>query len=223
MSSNDFIPRSDPDFNLWQASLMTIVEPNITAWGITSDDFTALSEQQAIWTNAFAKASNKQNRTSADVQAKDDSRHEYEKDMRIFVAQWLSNNLKVSNADRERMGLTVKSNTRTPAPVPDTRPVGTVDFSVRLQHTINFSDELSPRSKAKPDGVHGCEIWMKIDGEPPKDSSELVYQATNTSSPYTLIFEGANAGKVAFYWLRWINTRGERGPWGSTISAMVAG
>jgi hypothetical protein len=81
----------------------------------------------------------------------------------------------------------------------------------------------SPRSKAKPDGVHGCEIWTKLGGEAPKDSSELTYVATDTRTPYTLVFGGADVGKTAWYWLRWVNTRGQCGPWGSPISAMVAG
>jgi len=64
---------------------------------------------------------------------------------------------------------------------------------------------------------------MKIDGNAPTDASELSYVATDTSSPYTSTFEGKHAGKIVYYWLRWVNTRGERGPWSSTISAIVAG
>ncbi|MDP3442499.1 MAG: hypothetical protein Q8T08_06510 [Ignavibacteria bacterium] len=178
---------------------------------------------QEGWAIAFAKASNKQNRTSADVQGKDDARISYVKELRGFVAQWLASSNKVSNSDRERMGLTVKTGSRTPVPVPLTLPMGNIDFSIRLQHTISYYDEATPRSKAKPSGVHGCEIWMKIDGNAPTDASELSYVATDTNSPYTTPFEGKHAGKIVFYWLRWVNTRGERGPWSSTISAIVAG
>jgi len=219
----DYIPQNDAEFNLWQANLIEIVDSNVTIWGILTDDFTALVEKQGIWNVAFAKASNKQNRTSADVQAKDDARGTYTKGLRSFIAQWLASNSKVSNSDRERMGLTVKSGTHTPVQVPATVPVGTIDFSVLRQHIINYSDEATPRSKAKPAGVHGCEIWMKIDGLAPIDASELNYVATDTSSPYTVTFEGKYAGKMVYYWLRWVNTRGEHGPWGATVSAMVAG
>jgi len=64
---------------------------------------------------------------------------------------------------------------------------------------------------------------MKVDGEPPKEANELIYLATNTSSPYMVLFEGKDAGKVVYYWLRWVNTRGERGPWSNMLSAMVVG
>ncbi|HAF29649.1 MAG TPA: hypothetical protein DCG75_11445, partial [Bacteroidales bacterium] len=182
-----------------------------------------LKALQNNWGDTFAIASSKQNRTSADVQAKDDARTVYEKELRSFVAQWLSFNTKVSNSDRERMGLTVKSGTRTAVPKPTTCPVGAVDFSARLQHTIHYADEASPRSKAKPAGVHGCEIWMKPGGSAPVEASELTFLATATRTPYIITFDGADAGKTVYYWLRWVNTRSEHGPWGSAISAMVAG
>jgi hypothetical protein len=221
MTQSNFIPNSDADFNLWQAALITIVQASATTWGILPADVTALVAQQALWTTAFAKAANKQNRTAADVQAKDDARDAYENTLRKFIAQWLSNNTRVPNSERQRMGITVKTGTRTAAPVPGSSPVATIDFSTRLQHTIHFADEATPRSKAKPDGVHGCEVWAKVGAEAPKDASEFAYLATDTATPYVATFDGADAGKTVWYMLRWVNTRGERGPWSSTFSAMV--
>jgi hypothetical protein len=217
------IPQNDAEFNLWQLSFTQIVEPNLTQWSIPADDFTALKASQTDWNTAFAKASNKQNRTRADVQSKDDARDSFDKVIRQFIAQWLANNPKVLNSDRERMGLNIKQGTRKPVPIPVSCPVGTVDFSVRLQHTINYGDEATPRSKAKPAGVHGCEVWAKIDGSAPQDASELGYLGTSTSSPFSATFEGKNAAKNVYYWLRWVNTRGEVGPWSRSFSAMVAG
>jgi hypothetical protein len=223
MSNSDFIPHSDGDFNLWQDNLVKTAELNLIPWGIPDDDFAKVKSLQTNWIGTFAKASNKQNRTAADVTAKDDARYDYEKAIRPFVAQWLSNNSKVTDSDRTRMGLTVKSGTRTPVPVPTTSPVGTVDFSVRQQHTLRYYDEASAHSNAKPDGVHGCEIYMKVDGDAPKDASELSYVGTCTAAPCTVKFDGTKSGKTVYYWLRWVNTRGECGPWSITLSAMVAG
>ena len=219
----DYIPKNDADMNVWQGNLVEIIEPNVTAWGISTEDFTAVKSKQTNWVAAYAKASNKQNRTAADVLAKDKAGEDYSKSIRTFVAQWLASNSKVSDSDRTRMGLTVKTGTRTASPVPTTSPVGSVDFSVRLQHIIHFADDASARSKAKPEGVHGCEIYMKVDGDAPKDSTELNYVATDTATPYVLKFDGNKAGKMVYYWLRWVNTRGECGPWSIAVSAMVMG
>ena len=49
------------------------------------------------------------------------------------------------------------------------------------------------------------------------------YITTDTATPFTVNFDGADAGKTVYYWLRWVNTRSERGPWSSQVSAMVVG
>lgn len=220
---SDYIPRNDADFNLWQANLVDITRSQATAWGINADDFTLLVAAQTVWNTAFADAAIVKDRSGAEVQAKDDARAAYETELRKFYKEWLANNRRVSNKDRERMMVTVKSDSRTPVAKPLTAPKGTVDFSTRMQHTLHWVDEETAASKAKPDGVHGCEIWSKIDGIAPVEPSELVYLATSTRAMYTTNFEGKNVGKTVWYWLRWVNTHGEFGPWSSVVSATVAG
>src|ERR1035437_9772548 len=223
MSTTDFMPHSDADFNLWQGTLIEHSSLHLSEWGISEPVFTLLQGKQKVWAAAYAKVGNKQNRTSADVQTKVEALDEYKAAIRAFVAEWLANNSNVSDSDRTLMGLTVKSGSRTPVAKPSTSPLPTIDFSVRKQHTIHFADETSSRSKAKPDGVHGCEIYMKVDGEAPIEVSEMNYAGTCTASPFTITFDGAKSGKMVYYWLRWINTRGECGPWSTTSSALVVG
>ncbi|WP_243348297.1 hypothetical protein [Parabacteroides sp. FAFU027] len=219
----DYIPQSDAEYDIWQDNLVLIVLASAAGWGIPTEDVQEVTDAQSFWKTAFAKASNKQNRTSADVAAKEDARKGYDKVLRTFIAQWLASNTKVTDSDRIRMGLSVKSTTRTATPKPSSAPVGNIDFSVRLQHLLHFFDESTPRSKAKPTGVHGCEIYYKIDGASPTDESEMIFVATSTATPFTINFEGKHAGKIVYYRFRWVNSRGERGPWSSVISATIVG
>jgi hypothetical protein len=82
--------------------------------------------------------------------------------------------------DRTTLNLPERSTTRTPAPVPTTKPIAKIDTSKRLEHTIHFKDE--DGSLAKPEGVRGCQIWVKI-GASAKDPDELRYLATDTKTP----------------------------------------
>ncbi|HEY4786900.1 MAG TPA: hypothetical protein VIH57_12670, partial [Bacteroidales bacterium] len=159
---------------------------------------------------------------AADVREKDDARKIYEKELRKFIAQWLGSNSEVTDTDRERMNIRVKLGTRAPVPVPLSSPNGWVDFSVREQHIIHIIDDVT-MGKAKPHGVHGCEIWMKPGGEPPKADSDFSYQGISTKSLHTVIFSGYDVGKTIYYRLRWINKRGKPGPWSNTFSAVVGG
>jgi hypothetical protein len=219
----DYIPSTDPEFDLWQKSLIDKIRELMPTSGIDPSKVMGLESKQSIWNTTFSKASNKQNRTAAEVQAKNDALDDYKKEIRSFVAEFLANNSRISDSDRILMGLTVKSGTRTPAPAPTTSPLGTVDFSVRLQHTLHLSDQATPQSKAKPAGMHGCEVWSKLGGEAPKDASELSYQGVSTSNSFTITYEGKQANIMAYYWLRWVNTRGEYGPWSTTVSSIIVG
>jgi len=219
----DYIPSTDPEFDLWQKSLIDKIRELMPTSGIDPSKVMGLESKQSIWNTTFSKASNKQNRTAAEVQAKNDALDDYKKEIRSFVAEFLANNSRISDSDRILMGLTVKSGTRTPAPAPTTSPLGTVDFSVRLQHTLHLSDQATPQSKAKPAGMHGCEVWSKLGGEAPKDASELSYQGVSTSNSFTITYEGKQANIMAYYWLRWVNTRGEYGPWSATVSSIIVG
>ena len=219
----NYIPNNDLVFNNWQAFLVRTCDTNKTIWLIAPEDLANLVLLQTNWVHAYDKTSNKQNRTVADVQAKDEALEKYKAALRPFITENLSVNINVSDSDRVLMGLTVKTGTHTPTPVPSSSPVVSVDFSTRMQHTLSYYDENASRSKAKPAGVHGCEIFMKVDGAAPTEASEVIYVGTCTASPYTVKFDGTKGGKTVYYWLRWVNTRGESGPWSASISAMIMG
>ena len=121
------------------------------------------------------------------------------------------------------MKIPVHATTRTRVGVPTTAPIATIDTSRRLSHILDFRDKDRPRSKAKPDGVAGCEIWVKIGGNPPAAPSELHYLGSDTNTPYLNEYPGADAGKPAHYWLRWVNTRGEKGPWSDNVGGTIPG
>lgn len=216
----DYLPVSDTDFTAWVQNFISYANANLSALGLTAADLTPIQNAEAKWETAYASNISAQAQAQSARQAKDDARSEQVSLIRSLVAR-IQASKTVTDAQRQALQLNVRSGTRTPAPTPTSRPVAQVDISQRLRHTVSFTDELTPTSRAKPDGVTGCEIWIKIGGTPPADPSEMRYLATDTRSPYVVEFDGADAGKTAYYMLRWVNSRGERGPWSQTISAMI--
>ena len=69
----DYIPQSDAEYDIWQDNLVLIVLASAAGWGIPTEDVQEVTDAQSFWKTAFAKASNKQNRTSADVAAKEEA------------------------------------------------------------------------------------------------------------------------------------------------------
>jgi hypothetical protein len=89
--------------------------------------------------------------------------------------------------------------------------VGQIDFSIRHQHTISYFDEDSAHSNARLEGATGCEVYAKVDGEAPTTVDEMKFLGTCSASPYVVKYDASKAGKMAYYWLRWVNRKGETG------------
>lgn len=96
----------------------------------------------------------------------------------------------------------------------------------------------TPLKLAKPNGVRGCEVWMKLvdnadtlptDDAPDaplgdpflSDPATFTYLGTATRSHHETEFPLEARGKSAVYMPRWVNTRGTAGPWSEVATAMV--
>jgi hypothetical protein len=220
--NSDYIPPADDKFHEWVVPLNDYINTNGTAMGLTDDDTTPFSDAVATWVAAYPAHQAAQAAATGAKTIKDNSRADVEAAVRPLVQQMQASS-KVTDKQRADMKITVRSSMRTRVSVPTSCPVGTVDTSQRLQHIISYRDDTTTKSRGKPAGVSGCEIWEKIGGPAPADISQLAYLGTATRSPFLAQFTGAQAGQTVYYWLRWVNTRGEKGPWSEPVSATIAG
>ncbi|MCA1558591.1 MAG: hypothetical protein LC731_08645 [Acidobacteria bacterium] len=218
----DYIPSGDADFNTWQQNFLTTLNGAPAAFGLTAADIAPLTDKQTTWTQAYNANSTAQASAKAASQAKEAARDDYEKALRSIARRVQSNN-QVTNEQRALLNLTVPTGARTPTGAPTTRPVPQVDTSQRLRHAVSFADEATPSSRARPDGVMGCEIWVKVGDPAPVDATQLQFLGLDTSTPYVATYGGDAAGKTAYYMLRWVNSKGEYGPWSQTVSATITG
>ena len=217
----DYIPAADDEFDAWQDNFIMYASANAAALGLDPlVDIPPLTAAQTTWTADRVANTAAQAAAGSARQAKDAARGGLEGVIRPLVAR-LQASSEVDDAERAALGITVPDKIPTPVGPPETRPVVSVDTSQRLQHTIGFADEATPTRKAKPDGVRGAQIWVKIGDPAPVDPSELTFLAVDTRTPYVATFDGADANKVAHYMLRWESTRAEPGPWSETASATI--
>jgi hypothetical protein len=229
MSGTGIFPGTDPEFN----TFINISIPYLNVAGnkarlvLTPTATAKLTELSSLlntggtgWNAIFPQSQNPALRTSSITQSKNSLRLQIEASIRTIYDDIPKSLL--TQADRDTLRIAQQGTGGAPAPVPTSRPVAQVDTSQRLQHTISFVDSETPTSRAKPEGVRGCQIWYKV-GSTVGDPRELTFAATDTRSPYVLTFDGADAGKMVYYWLRWENTRGEIGPWSDVISATIPG
>lgn len=225
MPSN-YIPRPDPDFDTWQKNFIDYLDVNFGNLGLKATDILAADAARAVWKVAYPDHTQKHRAARNASEAKDAARQAYEAAIRPLV-RWLQASAQsvVSDTERAALGLTVRvPGGGSPQPIAS-RPLVTVETSQRLRHTLRFTDESSPSRRGKPKGVVGAEVWMKIEETltpTPPSPDAMDFLTLTTRAPAVLTLTGADAGRTAYYALRWIGKGGVKGPWSETVGATVA-
>ena len=96
--------------------------------------------------------------------------------------------------------------------------------------TVRASNDVTPASapttrRARSAGVIGAEVWLKLvdAGAPaPTNPAALTFLTMTTKPTFRAEFKPGEGGKTVVYMARWINTRGEKGPWSEIAMATVA-
>ena len=211
-------PGADSELNIYFQTVIKYLTDNDVRLLLLSATLVALNAELAIWNDYFPKSQNDSIRTKTITQLKNESRENL-----IVLLRAIYRNIPFgvfTTEDRNTFDLPLKKERRMLSPIPDSIPVGTVDVSERLQHSIIFFNDSG--SKAKPYLCRGCQIWYKI-GEKPTDVSEMQYMATASKSPHLHVYAGEHAGKPIYYWFRWENTVGKTGPWSKVVMATLVG
>lgn len=85
----------------------------------------------------------------------------------------------------------------------------------------------------------GAEVWVKLVapptadqpagstpgaslGDPARDPSSFTFLTMTTRPSFRAVFKAGEGGNTAVYMARWVNTRGEKGPWSEVTTATVA-
>lgn len=216
----DYIPASDAQFNDWQVNFTDYLAANAAALGVGDEEVRELLAQRAAWQDTYRQCLSAQAAATSAREAKDASRQSWQDTIRSLV-QRLQASSTTTDAQRAALGITVPDRISTPIGVPTSRPSARIENRGGLRHTVNFVDENTPTRTAKPAGVMGAEIWVYLGDTPPTDSQQLHFLGLDTRTPYEAKFNPADAGKTAYYRLRWVNKRGEAGDWSAIASAVV--
>jgi hypothetical protein len=218
----DFIPISDVIFFEWVKVFATYVNEHFAELGLTPEQNARLQSFFSEFLVDYPAHLDAKRNAAAITQRKDTSRGNLKNVVREFAALIQANPL-VTDAQRAALGITIPKSRKTHTPVPSTKPIAVIDNRNRFEHIIRIYDEATPKRRAKPKGVMGCQIWLKIGGSSTAGYSEFIYHTLTTKSPHIVTFKGEDAGKMAHYNFRWVNTRNEPGPWSETVSVTISG
>ncbi|MCB9855089.1 MAG: hypothetical protein H6818_05325 [Phycisphaerales bacterium] len=229
---HDYIPKAGGAFDAWQTNFIEAVDQFAKVLGLTDDQVTELKQTGKTWEKRYAELETARAAYREAAAGKAAAKDAYVALIRKYAAS-IQQNANATDAIRAAFGLTIRDTTPTAVEAPSSAPVVSIDTSERLRHTLHSSDAAMPLRKAKPAGVIGAEIWPQV-GEVATTSQIANRDITNTLDSFSFVklatrtpavveFTGADAGRTASYVLRWVNTRGDRGPLSAVAQATVGG
>lgn len=216
-----YIPQTDAGFDDWLSNFSVKITAAPATYGLVAGDATAIAAQFTAWHAAYVAAITPATRTSVTVAAKDSARSTALAVVRPY-AQQISVNSGVLPSNKVAVGVNPRTTIPAPVPVPSSSPVMSIDAIGVLTMDVRFQDPDAPMSRAKPFGATAVQVAVNVGVAAITDPALASFYAAFTKIPMRIDFQSGNAGKVATFFARWQNRKGEVGPWSSPVSANVS-
>jgi len=220
----DYIPHRQAVFFNWQDNHLNVIVAESVSWGIPPAEVTSLQGLQTIYVDAYHTGSKEQKltRTPGQGTAFRTAEKNYIAGIRNFNAQWISRNPLVTDAQRVDLGVTIRDTVPTRIDAVDFAPHLVVDKISGGMHTLRFSNPKDPQRKKMPKGQRI--ILRTAVGAADIHESKIPWSGSETVTRFLhdVNYTVDDKGKTAYYNAYYESNRGERGPWGDVIDAIVA-
>jgi hypothetical protein len=187
---------------------------------LSNADSAAISAAAASYSAAYDAAVAPGEKSELKTIAKDESRNSCEALIRLYSIQ-IKYNMGISTDDKAALGISQPNPTRTSRDVPPTQVQLGILGSLTGSQTLTYRAPES-EGKAKPFGAQTVELRVAIDDEAVTDVNLAKNVGLFSRNPIGVAFEAADNKKVATYWARWANVRGQVGPWSIPVSMTIA-
>lgn len=220
----NYIPSRDIDLDAWAANFSTLITAAPATYGLTAGDATAISDVVDPWHTAFLIATNPLTRTTATIADKDSKKGAMVPILRLY-AQQVKANVGVSDMEKVALGIHINDPGPTPVPVPTSIPKLSMNAAFHLNQTLDIRATETPTSRAKPAGSIACltfATFSNVGDAAPTDPEAALFRKLQTRNLGPYEFLAPQVGKRVTWWGRWVNRKGEVGPWSLPLSQVVA-
>jgi hypothetical protein len=217
--SNDYIPAGDDAFLSWIRNLIAYVLLHADRMAIPAGAIALLQPLLAAFEAAYEKMADP-NHGPLDTQRKNETRDELKTAARAFVMGYITYNPNVTDDDRRAMGTPIHDKNRTPAPIPEERPIIDTVAVDNRQIAVDIR-ELAGDKRGKPAGMHGAEILFEIRDDQPPVAEDLRHSSFTTKMRMVYTFTEAERGKRVYFVARWESNSNKKGPWSDMVSAII--
>ena len=220
MSKKDYIPSNDLELVAWGGNAYSYADANCKRWGVIAPDNDAKKRMAEY--KSLVEICRQPAYRNVDVRQKNESKKEVIKDLRTYIQGYVSKNPLVTNNDRDMMQLPIRD--AVPTPVGD--PVGLVTATIKypndgaLELNIMHVDG-TPFDKRANYGVKIRSVVLSIDQPSPNEVIMLPESRFTRRKKELFKFDEHDRKKIAYFCMRYENSKGTAGQWSSIISAVI--
>jgi hypothetical protein len=182
---------------------------------VTPGEAVVVADAYQRFADAYMRAANPETRTASAVVAKDAARAQAEWTCRPFYAR-IKSDPAIADDAKIDIGVRPINPHRTRIGPPTSTPLISIQNVTLNIHTLSVRDSDTPSRMHKAPGAVQVQLFGAIgDGAPPR------FIGSYSRTPITITYSPADNGKTVTYSARWINRRGETGPWSQPVVAPI--
>lgn len=212
-------PTKDADFNDYLQPAVPYIDANAGRLNAASNQ-TALDTMFGQWNTIYPQSQNPNTATSTITAQKTQLRSDMEDLLRVIYSDIPESAL--TQQDRQTLNLPERDTTPTPVAIADHAPAIGIDSMQHLVITLRITDPDNPHTQAMPDG-QGAEVNVAVQD---MSATSFTWDADRSFITHRFLsdvqFEAGDVGKKAHFRCRYLNTRGEPGPWSDTMDSMIS-
>ncbi len=219
---NRFLPTRDGELTVWLDSFQGKIAADPAKYGLTGPESAAVTAACAAWSAAYLAANQPLTRTSVAVATK-----KAQKRATLAVVRPIAGRIRaatgIADTLKRALGLHIRDPLVTRIRPPHSYPfLAVAGWGPALQRLRAKDDDRFPPAALARCGVVALHVYRALGDAPLTDPSTCPLLAVVTRSTITSSFESKDDGKVATYFARWTNAKGQMGPWSSPVSMRVA-
>lgn len=220
MRGSDYIPRNAVEFVNWLMILIAYVKQHYMQWGIASldENYEARAEELRRLTDKCLS----EDHSPVDTLRRNEAKKAIEKDVRALLRGFVLYNPNVTDEDRRIMKLPIYDKVRTPVGDPEGQVTAKIFFrnerelELHIEHVGN-----PPTDKRANYGVKIVYDIFPIGAPAPENASTLHRSEFVRRKKVLFKFAENESHKIAWFRLRYENSKGNPGQWGPMISAVI--
>jgi len=231
MSNQTGFADKDADFNDYISMAIPYLTTNNIRLLVTAASQAELTTVSNLLTNAatgwnmvYQQSQYSDVATSTITATKNNLRSSIETSLRVIFSDIPESVL--TQADRDTLNLPLSSGTHTPSPVPASQPLVSISNRTFLSVTLVIVDSDHPQNGGKPAWASSIQIegvFFPV-GSTPKTPMDADFMniATTAKTSYTRYYASDQLVGTEYIRARYLNSQGEPGNWGETITVIVA-